>query len=191
MFSQLSAVLLTASVFVSSVCAAPLQGKQYSYTITSQTQVNGAPWNGGAMVGAGGTLTYSKAHEVGVSVEVGVDLGLDFKEIWSLGLSVSVAYSTSDSVEASAQYTCPTATSGDQMMCSLMVTPHMLQVGGVQTHQTLHHPYQVTYPRLTNDGNLYLDVELCVCGNYKGWASLAPVTEGAEPQRWPVCPSDC
>ncbi|KAK5136323.1 hypothetical protein LTR08_003696 [Meristemomyces frigidus] len=208
MFSKQASILI-ATAFIVALDAAVIPSERRSvvptippsapyYTVTSQDEVDGTPWNGAPQVGVGGTLTYTKTHDVSVSVDVGADLGLDFGDIFSAGVSGSVSTDTANGSEESAQYTCPTATQGDQMQCSLMVTPHMLSVSGTQraywgaTDGYETNPYTVLLPRVNDDGNAFLAVDLCVCGNVPGWASLAPPAGSSGPaQRWPVCPQDC
>lgn len=91
----------------------------------------------GAEVGANGILTFTTSQTVGTTWTTGASLTLDPGAIFNVGLSVSVATTTSTATGYSAGYTCPTGASSDPYTCSLMVTPNLWQVNGhVNYHET-------------------------------------------------------
>lgn len=46
-----------------------------TYTVVTQTLVEGTPFNAGVMVSGGGTLSHAESYAVGTTVTVGADLG--------------------------------------------------------------------------------------------------------------------
>ena len=77
-----------------------------------------------------GQLTDQTTYSVGVTVEVGINLGLDYNGIVQAGLSGSVSTTTEKGTTQGVSDTCP---KGD-WYCALSITPTMTKVYGTLTY---------------------------------------------------------
>ena len=133
-------------------------------------------------------LLQQSTYSVGVSVEVGADLGLDFGEIVSLGLSASVSQTTEGGSAQGAQVECPEG----EWTCSIAITPTVLEVTGTKevvdgsanmaSCDTKEEEYVVQFPKKGADGTVIAATEICACKNKEHWA------DNGAPK---PCPADC
>ena len=121
-----------------------------------------------------------------MTVEVGLDLGLDFEGIASsAGLTGSVSVTTETSSTQGVSDTCPQGA----WYCALSITPTMVQVSGMATHSEACGipgttvPYTISFPKLGSDGNPVTNAEACTCKNLKDWADPGHLAL--------LCPGDC
>ena len=135
----------------------------------------------------GSELSKEVSYSVAITVELGADLGLNFGDILSAGVSGSVSITTETGSVQGASDTCPLGL----WYCSLSITPTMIRVSGFQTEidscrpeiDPVSKPYTISLPKLGADGSPMLSVELCTCKNAKHWADPGHVGL--------LCPSDC
>lgn len=162
-------------------CAGGAGSSGYTYTVTSKNDVAGTSQVGDYSVSGAtgdGQLTQQSSYTVGVTVEVGLSLGLDFEDIAEAGdLSGSVSYTTETSTTQGVTDTCPQG----GWYCALSITPTLVEVTGVATQnakcglQGLSSPYTILMPKLGSDGNPVLNAEACTCDNLPNWADAGHI----------------
>ena len=196
-FASLAVAALTLSPALSNpipepemaTCAGGSGSHGYEYTVDSTTNVPGDAQVGDYSVSGAtgnGQLTAQTSYSVGVTVELGVELGLDFESITSAaGISGSVSTTTEKGSTQGVTDTCP---QGD-WYCALSITPTMVQVNGKATPHVAcgiqgdPTPYTITFPKLGSDGNPITNAEACTCQNLKDWADPGHIGL--------LCPGDC
>jgi hypothetical protein len=103
--------------------------EEVEYTITHQYNwkdsprlIKGFSCNGACSLEAG------HEYSTGVTVEIGANLGLSFKDIFSAGISTSVSYSTSVTTTTGASVDCP-----EGVLCGLLHQDAIQVVQGYRT----------------------------------------------------------
>lgn len=129
------------------------------------------------------TVGRSKTFSVAVTVEVGLELGLDFAKIATAGLTAGVSISTEEGTTDAAEVECK-----GPWACGLLMTPTLHEVKGIQTTtagtcagDTTEAPYTVRFP-VKVDKTIKAGFEACACKNKLSWADA----EAPKP-----CPNDC
>lgn len=115
------------------------------------------------------TLSQSTSYSVSVTIDEGLNIGLNLRDIVSAGLTSSVSVTTTKGTTDGAGDTCPEGA----WYCSLDITPTMVQVSGTVTSENSCmegpagpvQPFTVTFPKTGSDGNPYIDVRMCTCDN--------------------------
>ena len=107
---------------------------------------------------------------------MGADLGLNFDDIISAGVSGSVSTTTTKQVSQGATNSCPDG----PWHCALAILPDMTEVSGQKQAANdaceddidgpLPAPYTVRFPTEGTSGSNTADVEICTCQNFKHWA---------------------
>ena len=129
-----------------------------------------------------------ESYAVGVTVEVGAELGLDIEKIAGAGsISASVSTTTETQTTQGAQLTCPQGL----WTCAMSIKPRMTRVSGIATQLAANcvpikssaKPYTALLPEKGTDGLQGGSVEICVCKNMKNWADAGAPALG--------CPQDC
>lgn len=128
-------------------------------------------------------MSRESTFSVEVTVSVGASLGLDFKEIGSVGLEFGASITTAKGNADGVQITC-----NGPWTCGLLMIPSVLEVSGEETSYTggceattTTNPYTVQFPRKVGE-TARASFKPCACKNKLSWED-----EGApEP-----CPEDC
>ena len=133
-------------------------------------------------------LTEGSSYAVGVTVEVGADLGLDIKKVVSLGLHWSVAVTKTQEETQGVEVSCPKG----PWQCSLAIWPGMVKVKGTKTYtdgikdmvscSEKTEDYEVDLPIKEDNKLAPVRIRPCACPNREHWA------DPGAPDR---CPSDC
>ena len=184
------------AVLVSSVAALPAPQNIFAPvycekkdTIDSQTYVKGDKKTGDYTVAGGksllpdsahqiktdtgdvgNTLTQGSTFEVGVTVEVGGDIRVS--DIAGVGLSASVAVTTSKATSQGTDISCPEG----PWHCALAIYPEMLKVEGKEEAANdyctdeekdgeLPKPFTVYYSVENDTGGIAALIEVCACTN--------------------------
>ena len=129
------------------------------------------------------TVQRGVGFTIGVTVSVGLDIGLEYEGIASAGLNVGASITQESSTTDGVEVQC-----NGPWTCGLLMIPSMLEVSGTQTSSNSGcgidphtDPYTVQFPRKFNN-TPRTDFKPCACKNKLAWAD-----EGApEP-----CPEDC
>lgn len=131
-----------------------------------------------------GQLTDQSTFTVGVTVEIGISLGLDFEDI-ARDVSGTVSYTTETGTTQGVTDTCPKGA----WYCALSITPTMVKVSGIATENAAcglegsSYPYTILMPKLGNDHNPIVNAEVCTCKNLPDWADQGAISL--------LCPGDC
>ena len=135
--------------------------------------------------------SFSQGNQFGVdvTVEVGLDLGLDLEDITGeAGISASVSVSKETASTQGVTNTCPDG----PWTCSLIIYPPVTIVSGTQIPLSLEcnkdpsaaQPYTVKFPEKVSDGLLVEDrTDICACKNFAHRANFGAPSI--------VCPQDC
>ena len=133
-------------------------------------------------------LSSEVSYTVGVTVQVGGNLGLNFEQIVSAGVSAAVSTTTETGNTQGVQKTCPDG----PWKCSLIITPSMVTVTGTQVphypcdaqlDEANAKPYTVQFPKKGADGLAGAAYDVCACQNYESWADPGAPSI--------VCPQPC
>lgn len=119
----------------------------------------------------GSELTQGSTFETSVTIETGVEISVS--DVARVGLSVSVATTTTKSTGQSATVPCPEG----PWKCALAIYPEMLKVTGNEVaandyckdrddDDELPNPYTVYYPVENETGGIRARVEICACTNF-------------------------
>ncbi|KAH8891204.1 hypothetical protein GQ53DRAFT_151483 [Thozetella sp. PMI_491] len=169
---------LTARAIPSPQIAIPPTNALACPVIESQHQATGQAWQSAGTAHGGEPFTLTEGYSVGTTWQVGADLGINVKDIISLGISSSVSETITQSVNIGVGKTCPPG----PWRCGLIVHPGVWQVDG---HVEYHvqpscsepkqagkddEPYSVQIPRVDKAGNPFFDAEVCACKNAEHWA---------------------
>ena len=117
-----------------------------------------------------GQLTQQTSYTVGVTIETGIDLGLDLFEIVNAGVSFAVSITTESGTTNGVTDTYPQG----GWYCSLNITPTILEVSGTAQYVDAcgnlgaEEPWTVDLPQKGSDGNPILNVEACTCQKLVG-----------------------
>lgn len=130
------------------------------------------------------TIGRGQSFSVAVTVEVGLDLGLNFKDIVDVGLSASVSVTTETGSVDTAEAECPEGI----WTCALVMTPALYEVSGKKSTAgggceptTTEEDYTVRFP-IEENNTPKANFEICACKNKLGWA---------DPGAPAPCPEDC
>ncbi|KAF4624007.1 hypothetical protein G7Y89_g14169 [Cudoniella acicularis] len=183
-FPLATIVAITSTILTSDASAMAMDRRQgpqpvtVTYEITNIAEADGPAFNIGASGGAGVTLSHSESYQVGYSISIGANLGLDIDEIFHLGISASISKDTSRGSTDGAGVACPAVKKGggDQWTCSLSITPKLVVKTGTQDFAGTKAPYRVSFPRVTNENILFFEADLCACTNKKGSGSAVNST---------------
>ncbi|KAL6722221.1 hypothetical protein ACLMJK_001328 [Lecanora helva] len=183
------------SLFLGTVLAAPAPQNVFpapyceiQYTKDSEDHVEGDLKTGDYTVAGGSGLTTGSSFSTSVTVTVGADISVS--DIAGLGLSASVAKTTTKTTSQGASVPCPQG----PWKCALAIYPEELKVSGQKEAANrycseeekdgkLPDPYTVFYPVENDSGGIKSRVEVCACKNYDHWDD-----KGAPSIKCDTCP---
>jgi len=130
------------------------------------------------------------SYSVGVTIEVGLDLGIDYKALAG-GIGIGVGITTEHATAEAVSYTCP---NGGGWSCALILQPIYLRVQGMvdiiangdcslYTGLSGPQPYTVNFPKVDGQHIAELQSYPCTCENKVGWADPGHIAQ--------LCPIDC
>jgi hypothetical protein len=143
--------------------------------------------------GAPCQLQQGHEYSTGVSVEIGVELGLDFKKIFSGGIGASVALEESRAVNTAVTVTCP-----DYVQCGFIHQDAIRVVQGYKksvrdcsanagfcehgVYELSNNFYEVFFPKLGDNGFPVAEIMPCACPD----GDLSKKPHGMY-----ICPRNC